>query len=346
MPGKEAFIALELKMKRILVIRTGDREYAEELAKSFNKNEDSFFETLVFTDQTAYNDYIKGNQIDVLLCDEELISECDCNRNIKLICRLSEVSYAGEITDTEPAIFKYQSSEIIMEEILARFRIAIQPDLSVSKVTTADKKICCICSPIGGSYSSTFSLALAKYYSLKGKTLFISFDPFFVLPGTEKDPKGKDLTDVIFYLNGMQSYLTDFISNLTIKNGNLECINGVSHWFDLYDMSPKNMHDLLDSVCKSNCYEYFVFDVGIIGAASMEIFLISEKIFVTVKNTPLGLRKLKEWKRQLKFCGRDDLLDRITEINVPEEENLKGEYDYEMLLMGKMRRFIEGIANF
>ena len=331
-------------MKKILAIRTVDREYAEELAKSFNKREDALFETLVFTDRTAYSDYIKGNKIDVLLCDEELLSECEGNHNVMLICRFSEISCAGETVTDETPIFKYQASEKIMEEIVTRFRNIIQPDISSVKVNTEDKRICCVCSPVGGSYCSTFALALAKYYSIKGKTLFISFDPFFTLPGIEKDPKGKDLTDVIFYLNGMQTYLPDFITNITIKEGDLECIGGVSHWFDLYDMSPKNMHDLLDAIFKSTIYESFVFDVGVIGAASMEVFLSSKRIFVTEKNDQSSILKVKEWKRQLKFCGREDVLDRVKDITVPEEENLKGIYDYEALLSGKMYRFIENVT--
>ena len=328
-------------MKRILAIRTSDKDYAEGLAKRFGQNGNSAFEVMVFTDSGAYSEYIKGNRIDVLLCDEELFHEYNEGSGAKLVCPLTEVSTVSETVSETTPIFKYQASERIMEEIMTRFRMVVQADIPESVIEIKDKRIYSVCSPIGGSYSSTFALALAKFYSLQGKTLFISFDPFFVLPETEKDPKSKDLTDLIFYLNVREKYIIDFLREITIKQGNLECVSGVSHWFDLYDMSPKNMHVLMDAVGKSPDYENIIFDVGIIGAASMEIFLTSEKIYVTENSEPGSMLKLNEWKRQLRFCDRADLLDRIKEVTVPKDELLKGRYTYEDLLSGRVGRFLE-----
>ena len=228
-----------------------------------------------------------------------------------------------------------------MEEIMTRFRMVIQADIPESVIEIRDKRIYSVCSPVGGSYSSTFALALAKYYSLQGKTLFITFDPFFILPETDKDPKNRDLTDLIFYLDEKEAYIPDFIREITIKHGNLECISGVSHWFDLYDLSPQSMNVLLQVVCKIPDYENIIFDVGIIGAASMEVFLTSEKIYVTENDEPGSILKLNEWKRQLRFCDRADLLERLKEVTVPKDELLKGRYSYEDLLNGRLGRFME-----
>lgn len=328
-------------MKRILAIRTNDKEYAEELAKKFNKNEESIFQTIVFTDATAYMEYISRNTVDVLLCDEELL-EKDCAENhAGIIFRLSEIASVNEGVKEENIIFKYQASEKIMEEIMCRFRNSIPKVNIKEKAETRDKNIICVCTPIGGCGSSTYSLALAAYYSRYSSTLFISFDPFFVLPGTEKNPAGKDLTDIIFYLNGMQPCLMDFIKRLTIRNGNLECVSGVSHWFDLYDLSPENMHDLINAICNDQSYKNIIIDLGIIGAAGMEVFLASGKIYVPVKNDPGNVSKIKEWQRQLKFCGKGELISKIKEVNIPDDEILRKDYDLGNILSGRMGRFIE-----
>ena len=213
---------------------------------------------------------------------------------------------------------------------------------SHSGIDRKTTKVYSVCSPVGGSYSSTFSLALAMYLSKRCNTLFMSFDPFFILPESEKNPAEKDLTDVIFYLNGMQSYLMEFIKKLTTKVGRLECISGVSHWFDLYDMSTENMHDLIEIICNSNCYDSIVFDIGIIGAASMEVLLSSDRIYVPLKHDISSEKKVKEWKRQLRYCGREELLERVINVEIPEDDGLKGEYGYDALLSGKLGSFLEG----
>jgi len=329
-------------IKRILAIRTNDKEYGEELAKNFNMSEDAIFQTLVFTEEEVYNEFAKNNCIEVLLCDEDLLPKDkeDCGAN--LLLALSEFGSARETSECCSYIFKYQASEKIMAEILERYRKSHNIKAPQSRELLNRKKKFCICSPEGGSYSSTFALAYAKFCALKGKTLFISFDPFFTLPGIEKDPKKLNLSDVVFYSNAdAERPLMDFLCKITHKNGNLECVNGVSHWFDLYDMDPKTMHRILEVVSNSEVYDNIVFDVGLICAASMEIFVSSDRIFVPVKNSHGSEGKLKEWKRQMDFCGCVDILDRVCEIRIPKDETFASGYEFEELLSGKLGRYIE-----
>ncbi|MBQ5932534.1 MAG: hypothetical protein IJL55_02340 [Lachnospiraceae bacterium] len=332
-------------MKRIMAIRTEDREYAEELAKNLNKSDEVIFQILIFTEKNAYEDYIKENRIDVLLCDEAILPECMKDSSATVICGLSEASTARDVAEQSNIIFKYQSSDDIMKEIMKRFNAALKTDIKTGDTGVKPKNIFCVCSPVGGSYSSTFALALAAYLAEREHTLFISFDPFFTLPGEEKNPAGKDLTDVIFYLNGMQPHLMEFLKKFTIKKGNLECINGVSHWFDLYDMSPENMHDLVENVCGDGTFNSVVFDVGIIGAASMEVLLAAGRIFTPYKEEAGSRKKLKEWKRQLIYCGKGDLLDKTAEICIPDDECLKGDYGFEALLSGRLGKYIKERGN-
>ena len=56
-------------------------------------------------------------------------------------------------------------------------------------------------------------------------------------------------------------------------------------------------------------------------------------------------KKLKEWKRQLIYCGKGDLLDKTVEFCVPEDELLKGDYGFEELLSGRLGKYIEERGN-
>ena len=55
-------------MKRVLAIRTVDRDFGEQLAKKFNGNQDFYFETYVFSEADAFISFAKTNIINVLLC--------------------------------------------------------------------------------------------------------------------------------------------------------------------------------------------------------------------------------------------------------------------------------------
>ena len=88
-----------------------------------------------------------------------------------------------------------------------------------------------------------------------------------------------------------------------------------------------------------------MFNVGIIGAASMEVLLAAGKIFTPFKDGAGSRKKLKEWKRQLIYCGKGDLLDKTVEFCVPEDELLKGDYGFEELLSGRLGKYIEERGN-
>ena len=145
-------------MKRIMAIRTEDREYAEELAKNLNRSDEVIFQILIFTEKNAYEDYIKENRIDVLLCDEAFLPECEKDAAATVICGLSETSSANEVAEQKNIIFKYQSSDDIMKEIMKRFNASLKTDDKTGNPGVRSKKIFCVCSPVGGSFSSKLCL--------------------------------------------------------------------------------------------------------------------------------------------------------------------------------------------
>ena len=338
-------------MKKILAIRTADRDFGEQLAKSFNKKQDFLFQTFIFSEMEAYVDFAKTNVINVLLCDEELLSSNNEPRNAELVIAFSEVGFASDNANI-PSIFKYQASENIMKEILGYYKEYVAPRLAENPTKLTTKKMVCICSPVGGVFSSTFALALASYYSTKGKSLFISFDPFFTLPDIEKDPKERNLTDLISYIDSMfepskvidkkkaAEKVSEYGELCTIKRGNLEVLNGISHWFDICDMKPDRMHYFLEGICNTGHYQYVVFDIGVFGASCMGILLVADRILVPYRDTPLGIRELEEWKRQITFSGNPELLEKTREIIIPVDDGLKGAYGFDDLLKGSVGRFI------
>lgn len=332
-------------MKRILAIRSNADDYAEELAKSFNRKGDGIFHSLVFTDEQSYRDFEECNRVDVLLCDENLLNtENVGNFRAENICALTEMGVAFEgFYDGKgneiPGIFKYQAADNIMKEILQHYNR--RQETAIERKNVNIHKIYAITAPYGGVYASTFALALAYYHSLGEKTLFVSFDPFFQLPDEKKDSKDRNLTDIIYYLEQGQKNVLPHLRSLIRRSGALECVSGVSHWFDLYQMRPSHMSCLLDELNRSDSYETVVFDVGIIGTASMEVFLASDIIYVPLGHDRSSELKLAEWKRQIMFCGQAQLLDKTKEIKLPFDESLEKGYSYDTLLKGRLGRAIE-----
>ncbi len=328
-------------MERTLAILANEREYAQELAEYLNSRDEFIFRALAFSDCEAVKEYEKSNSLDMLLCDEEIALTGGSEYQTDNICILSEYSFVRE-DSRYPGIFKYQSSEQIMSEIIQLYGHRIKHKAAEALQDNVRQRLICVCSPVGGCYKSTYALALAEYYARRGKTLFFSFDPFFSFPGEMKCPQDKNLTDVIYYLEQSGREISLFIQKVIRRMGNLDYISGVSHWFDICDMKPVHMRRLIEAFCQNDYYENIVIDLGIIGAAGMEILMACTDIYAPIGKDIRSEQKLEEWKKQLSFCGQGNILDKITRISLPYDEELNSsEYDFDFLLKGKLGRYIE-----
>lgn len=326
-------------MERVLAILSGEDDYGRELASYLGNCGDCIFKPVVFTDIDAYRRYDADNHVDMLLCSDELMTG-EVRFRAENICLLSDCNVLNEESEY-PVIFKYQSSEQILRQIIDYYGKR-RPEPEAGVITnTGCRRIVAVASPIGGSYSSTYALALADYYSLGGRTLFISFDPFFLLPGESKNHTDKNLTDVLYFLQIYSGNPTHFIEKIVRHRGNLDYISGVSHWFDLADMTTDQMRRLFEGLCKSEIYENIVFDIGIIGSASIELLAGCKTIHTPIRDGAGYEKIIAEWKRQLCFSGQSDIVDKVETRRIPTDSNLIGEYSFDVLLRGPLGRYIE-----
>ncbi len=318
--------------------------YCGELASYFNSKSDFIFKSILFDSADELAGFISSTPVDMLLCDEDMTS--DIPPGVENVCLLCDESYVSDeagygVSGIYHRIFKYQSSEAIMEELVSYYKSRQMKIREDREVFEADKRIICVHSPMGGCYSSTFALALSQYLSKGGKTLFISFDPFFMYPGEDKNRADKNLTDLIYYMEVSGKGVASFVEKLTYRRDDLDYISGVSHWFDIADMSREKMRKLIEELNASGLYDNIVFDLRIMGEASMELLTGCKEIYMPLKKGSGSAGTVNEWKRQMLYANKPAIIEKTKEITVPYDELLDGEYSFDVLLKGRLGRFIE-----
>lgn len=329
-------------MERILAILSEEPEYSQELAAYLSSRRDFLFRPVVFTNVEAYCDYVRTHKVDMLICDEDIADYLDGDTVADATCILMPNTYVAEEQEY-PTIFKYQSSEAVMREIIRYYtgKGKITPANGKDGSENGETKIISVCSPVGGCYKSTFALALAKYYSNGGRTLFLSFDPFFTFPKEVKSPSDKNLTDILYYLQSCTRDPVSFVGRMSKKQGNLEYIGGAAHWFDITELKPNHIARLFEAIKWNKYYDSIVLDLSADNAACLEMLSSSQRILTPIGMGLKGTQKINEWKRQLGFIGRVDVLEKIREINIPRDEELAGDFSFDQLTRGRMGSFIE-----
>ena len=348
-------------MEKIMAILTEEAAFARELAAFLSSKEEFLHRPVAFSDVQAYLRFERENSVDLLLCDRGMEPEEQPGTPRK-VCILSEYSTVGEDEGGRSSIFKYQSSERLMQDILSCLgtedkvgQVPKRPKLSdpaecLSFAVPAAEPVCRfrligVCSPIGGSRCSTLSLALADYLAKKGATLFVTLDPFFSVNGS-KEPGARDLSELIYLSETHGAEDAPELADYVRTDGGAAYIKGPSHWLDLENMGRDALCRLARLIEKAG-YECAVFDLGRPQTAATELLRICTDIYVTKGKTKHDEAVIAEWKRQLKASGLTDVADRMTERTVPTDRIFAdGVPERGMLLEGSLGGFVKEVVDF
>ena len=338
-------------MERIMVILSEEPDYARELAAYLSSREDFIYKPIVFTDPEAFLRYEKDNHVDLLLCDDEEFLSGN-KLNAKQLCLLSEYSKVSEFDGNRKAIFKYQSSEAIMKEIMSCYGISLrpgaksrQPDETDSKIVAGGTRLICVCSPIGGSRCSTYALGLAEFFAKKGEALFLSLDPFFKVEGITEREEAGSLTELMYCLEtGREG--RELLSEYVRRRGGADCLPGFSNWLDPQDINEEQALKLMKCIRSEELYRYIVIDMGRPFGAFLEFIALCGDIYVPRHKGKHDDDVIAEWKRQLTCTGYGDIAGRLKERTIPNDKGLEGGVSADRLLDGSLGGYIRETEDF
>ena len=346
-------------MDKIMAILVEEADYARELASFLSAREDFLYKPVAFTDAAAYLKFEQENSVDLLLCDRSLEPgerpECPGK-----VCILTEYSTVGEDTGGRSSVFKYQSSEKLLQDIMSCLdpgvKCRAKRPMSTGAAERAGEgtpgadpaargfRLIGVCSPIGGSRCSTFSLALADYLSKKCKTLFVTLDPFFAIPG-RKNAGTRDITELLYFIESGGAGAEHGLGDYVIPDSGADIICGPSHWLDLENTGKDSLVRLARMI-ESSGYECAVFDLGRPITAAMELLRECTDILVTRGKAKRDGDAVAEWKRQLCLSGLSDIAERLKERYVPGDRSLEGALDRDLLRQGTMTAYIRETEEF
>lgn len=308
---------------KTLAILDYEKEYVNRLMEYMNQKRHFDFQVFAFTEEDKLKSYEANHVIDLLLCAEDIAAISASEYKAKQIFILSDYNFVREGSKF-PSIFKYQSADEIINEILLHFS---KGNEEAKFFKTGSTRIIGICSALGGCYKSTFALASALHLSKTENTLFISFDPFYSIPELPKEKLKNNLSDIIYFLKQSNGNLTAKIKSVVQKLHNLDIICGVAHWIDLYDFTIEEIRTFLVEIMDHMSYQTIVIDIGNFGVNAMELMMECTSIYVPTKEADfLSHAKSTEWKRQISFIGGEQLFDRFHEIQIPYDTRLDGKH--------------------
>lgn len=321
-------------MNAYLAVYDQDCQYAERFADYINNRDKMPFSVIAFTGMDQLIGYLGEHLVPLVVLEAGTpAAGVTCEQ----IIFLTEVRGENQINGYA-AIYKYQSMDVIIKEIMALYYEETQKNDIPGQARNS--KILGVYSPIHRCLKTSFALAFGQLISKERKTLYLNLEEYSGFTSLICEDNNGTLSDLIyFYQQDLCS--ASRITALTQTWGDLDYIPPICYPDDLLEISAQHLASMIQVIAAESYYECIIVDAGPLGRQIMAILELCHVIYMPIKEDTMSMAKLAEFESYLKACRKDDLLNRIQYLKLPYYNDFgrKGNY-LEQLLWGELGDYI------
>lgn len=323
-------------MIRVMAVFDADIDFATRFADYVNEKVKVPFTAMAFSDRERLVGYGADHEIEILLVDEKAGDLADSVRARQVI-QLCEGD-AAEMKENRPSIYKYQSGDGIMREVMACYcDRAMVPDLALFGGKAA---VLGIFSPVNRCLKTSFALALGQLLSKGEAVLYLSLEAYSGLSKLMGKEHERDLSDVL-YLYRQGEYHWMKLKSMIYSWEKLEYIPPVRYGEDLNQVTSQDMALLIEKIARESGYDKVLLDMGHMGREALPLLEICDVIYMPVRNDCVSRAKLEEFEEYLKTADEGVVMERIHRLKLPYNSAFGKQGNYlEQLLWGELGDYV------
>ncbi|MCI8416973.1 MAG: hypothetical protein HFI33_05635 [Lachnospiraceae bacterium] len=300
---------------RILAVCDSEETYVARLMEYLNEKQISPFYVRAFTSREALEAFAQQEEIQVLLISDSMVSrEAHCLSVGRQILLTEGHVPAG--LEREPAIYKYQSAERIIREVLHYYAEADHPFLQAA-LLQEEVRLYGVYSPIQRLGKTTFALALGAVCARKRRTLYLNLEAYSGFEERMPSAHEWNLGDLLYFLKkGKQGFLYK-LKSVTHSLDALDYIAPALSPTDLISVSEEEWELLLERLMGDAGYESLIVDFS---DCIQGLFGLLEKcrhIYMPVLEDEISQAKLRQFEKVLEMKGHENLKEIIDKIELP-----------------------------
>ena len=301
-------------------------EYARNFMEYLNQKRNIPFEVHAFSSAEMFLEFAKNNETEILLISDKAMKEEIRRYPIRQIIILSEGVHSP-VLDQYPAVYKYQSSEKVIREVMACYGVENGVDTSPALLPKKEMRIIGIYSPVGRTMKTTFALTLGQVLAREEKVLYITLEEFSGLSALTGTVYTGGLSDLLYYYT-QREYSSVRLGSVTYNWGELDYIPPVTYAEDKNGIRQEVFSGLVQRIAADGTYEELILDVGGFCGGSEELLGICDVVYVPIKDDVVSTAKLEEWKTYLNRSGRSAVWEKLRFLKLPEPGPLPARESY------------------
>lgn len=242
-----------------------------------------------------------------------LISDCyseEDRKNVKAekVFVLSDrMSYKCE----EETIYKYQTGEQILDEILKQYEdVYAENVLFFSFSQKKNGKIIGVFSPVHRIGKTEYALKLGEDMAASGNVLYLNLELYGGIGG-HFEKGGQTLEDVLYYARQEKGNLGFMLTKVVKRRGNLDYILPAPVSEDIKEIRAEEWIQLLKQIIDQSIYETLILDIDEGIREVYELLNRCSEIHLMTDDTEYSQAKVAQFERELSLLGYEELLTKI-----------------------------------
>lgn len=311
-------------MEKVVIGLYEKTSYSERFAEYFFHNKNNYIEFRIFTMREKIVEFVKNTRIDILLCDREDADEVVDEKNIGKIIVLSEGDYVME-NEKYPVIFKYQSVEEIIKEVLADISEDDSIKMTETSVIKKNIELIGVYSVSGGNTVLDYAVNLAVKTGRVKKTLLVCLEQLNGLDGAfgvENENKQNNLisygksyvrgmSEVIYYLKKSGDKLAIKLQSIISNKSGVDCIYTVEDYRDYNFFNKEGLEEFISVISGQLGYETAIFVIGYLNETFVELMKRCDKLYFKAAQDEIEEQRQIAFENMLKREGLSGSLENV-----------------------------------
>ena len=169
-------------------------------------------------------------------------------------------------------------------------------------------------SPENSQIAFAYTKKLIEKLATKGKVLFLFWDSFSGYGREESEKVEKtSISELLYLMRKDKVQAKKILEGLPKKNGAFYLCSP-DYCTDLWQYSVEEMQQFLCCCQQYGGYQYIVFLAGIFHEGVVAVLNQSSEIYLVSSDTEDGCIRKREFYRQMKYAGEQEILSKLVEI--------------------------------
>ncbi len=224
---------------------------------------------------------------------------------------LTEKSNVSELNGI-PAIFKYQSGEKIVEELIRRGEgFDENSEFFFRPPGKKETEVIGIFSPIHRVGKTSFALHMGEEMASTSNVLYLNLELYGGYGGHFEEGK-ETLADVLYYAGQESGNLGLMLTTVVKHKNGLDYVLPMPVSEDLKAVTAQEWISLIEKILEQSIYETIILDIDE-GIQGLYLLLKAcRKVYVLTEDDEIAEAKIRQLNQELEMLGHEDLRKKIT----------------------------------